>query len=129
MWYQSIVDRSLLPDVILRILIRYSLSKYSAKIGKMDDSQLKIYRGNFLKKSLLGPIALNADKANLQHYELPTELFKAILGKHMKYSGSMWNAGIGTIDSAEELTLKTYIERAKVKNGHKILDLGAGWGS
>ncbi len=129
MWYQNIIDRNLLPDSILRILVRYGLSRYSIKIQKLNDQQIKINRDKFLKKSLSGPIALNTDKANLQHYELPTEFFKLILGERMKYSGSIWNETIQNIDFAEELTLKTYIERSDIKDGHKILDLGTGWGA
>ena len=129
MWYQMVVDRKWLPDKILRLLIRYSLSQYSKRIRKLGYSELDSYRKTFLDQSLSGPIALDPNKANLQHYELPTELFEVILGKYMKYSASIWDKNTRDIDSAEELTLKSYMVRAEIKNGQKILDLGAGWGS
>ncbi|WP_139162052.1 cyclopropane-fatty-acyl-phospholipid synthase family protein, partial [Acinetobacter baumannii] len=34
-----------------------------------------------------------------------------------------------TLDQAEELALQIYCERAQLKNGQQILELGCGWGS
>ncbi|KAL2631492.1 hypothetical protein R1flu_016178 [Riccia fluitans] len=31
------------------------------------------------------PIAVNTEDANMQHYEVPSEFFKLVLGKHLKY--------------------------------------------
>ena len=129
MWYERIIDRKLLPDFVLRLIIRCGLSKYSGRISKLSESKIKIKRDNFVQESLLGPIALEPETANLQHYELPTDFFRLVLGKHMKYSGSIWNEYMGSIDSSEEFTLQTYIRRSGVEDGHEILDLGSGWGS
>ncbi len=35
-------------------------------------------------------IAIETDKANEQHYELPTAFFQAVLGKRLKYSASLF---------------------------------------
>ena len=127
MWYEGIIDRKSLPDSVLRFMIRYGLYKYSNRVRKLSDTDVKTNRDNFVHKSLSGPIALETEKANLQHYELPTEFFRLVLGKHMKYSGSIWDKDEDSIDASEELTLQTYIQRSKVEDGHKILDLGTGW--
>ena len=129
MWYEGIIDRKSLPDSVLRFMIRYGLYKYSNRVRKLSDTDVKTNRDNFVHKSLSGPIALETEKAILQHYELPTEFFRLVLGKHMKYSGSIWDKDENSIDASEELTLQTYIQRSKVEDGHKILDLGTGWGS
>ena len=36
---------------------------------------------------------------------------------------------INSLDEAEKSMLELYIERAEIKNGQEVLDLGCGWGS
>jgi cyclopropane-fatty-acyl-phospholipid synthase len=74
------------------------------------------------------PIAVAQEKANRQHYELPAEFFKRVLGRHLKYSCGLWR-GDSTLDEAEELMLEATLERAGIIDGMTILDLGCGWGS
>ncbi len=74
------------------------------------------------------PIALTPQLANQQHYELPYEYFKWVLGKYRKYS-CCYFYDKESLDEAEINMLNLYIERAELKNIHSILDLGCGWGS
>jgi cyclopropane-fatty-acyl-phospholipid synthase len=76
-----------------------------------------------------GPIAVETDKANEQHYELPAEFFRRVLGSRLKYSSAYWLQGIETLDDAEEAMLELTCARARVEDGMRILDLGCGWGS
>ena len=46
----------------------------------------------------------------------------------MKYSCSLFNDRV-SLDEAEVKMLDLYIDRAGIKNGQEILDLGCGWGS
>jgi cyclopropane-fatty-acyl-phospholipid synthase len=75
------------------------------------------------------PIAIETRAANEQHYELPTEFFKYILGHHMKYSSCYWDVETNSLDDAERKMLDLYAQRAQLKDGLKIMDLGCGWGS
>ncbi len=45
-------------------------------------------------------IAIETDKANEQHYELPTAFFQAVLGKRLKYSASLFEHTHTTLDQA-----------------------------
>jgi hypothetical protein len=36
------------------------------------------------------PIAIHTDAANEQHYEVPTEFYQLVLGKHLKYRLYLW---------------------------------------
>jgi len=36
-------------------------------------------------------IAVNTPEANEQHYEVPAEFFRRVLGPHLKYGCSLWN--------------------------------------
>jgi cyclopropane-fatty-acyl-phospholipid synthase len=75
------------------------------------------------------PIALETDTANDQHYELPPAFFEIALGRHLKYSGCYWPEGIESLDAAEAAALEQTCERAGIRDGMRVLDLGCGWGS
>jgi cyclopropane-fatty-acyl-phospholipid synthase len=76
-----------------------------------------------------GPIAEVPEKANEQHYELPAGFLGLILGPRRKYSGCLWSEGVDSLSQADEAMLAVSCERAQVKDGMRILDLGCGWGS
>lgn len=75
------------------------------------------------------PIAINTDDANEQHYEVPTPYFLHCLGKHLKYSSCLYETGDESLDEAEEDMLRLCAERAEIKPGMSVLELGCGWGS
>ncbi|URE19752.1 rRNA small subunit methyltransferase G [Musa troglodytarum] len=78
------------------------------------------------------PIAVETDKAKSQHYELPTSFFKLVLGENLKYSPfscCYFKNIASTLEDAENAMLELYSERAQLKDGQKILDVGCGWGS
>ena len=81
---------------------------------------------NELKRA---PIAVSTEAANEQHYELPPEFFRQVLGRRLKYSCAYYPRGDETLDEAEEAMLALYAERAQLHDGQDILELGCGWGS
>ena len=124
-----IVESGVLPDHAIRAAIRALSKKRLIQEGRYDPEQgAQRYMDvlNMLKRS---EIAVETDKANEQHYELPTEFFQAVLGKRLKYSACYFPTKTTTLDQAEELALQIYCERAQLKNGQHILELGCGWGS
>ena len=82
-----------------------------------------------LERMSSGPIAEVPEKANEQHYELPADFMGLLLGPRRKYSGCLWEPGTATLAQAEESMLALTCERAQVRDGMRILDLGCGWGS
>jgi cyclopropane-fatty-acyl-phospholipid synthase len=76
-----------------------------------------------------GPIAEEPEAANRQHYEVPPEFFARVLGPRLKYSSAYWGPGVGDLESAEEAMLGLYADRASIRDGQSVLDLGCGWGS
>lgn len=75
------------------------------------------------------PVAIHPEKANEQHYEVPPEFFLHVLGKHLKYSGCLWPEGATSLAQAEAAMLKLTCDRAGLRDGRQILELGCGWGS
>ncbi|MDA0330041.1 MAG: cyclopropane-fatty-acyl-phospholipid synthase [Gemmatimonadetes bacterium] len=119
----ALAERGLVPLPGLRLGIR-SLLKQRLR-GSASEMSVEAF-AKVLAKS---PIALDTDKANEQHYELPPEFFSLVLGAHLKYSGAYWPQGTTSLDAAELRMLELSCKRAKLEDGQDILELGCGWGS
>ncbi len=123
------VESSKIPDPAIRAAIR-ALSKQRLKQeGRFKPEQGAQRYMDVLHALKSSAIAIETDKANEQHYELPTEFFQAVLGKRLKYSASLFPSAQTCLDEAEELALATYCERAQLQDGQHILEIGCGWGS
>jgi cyclopropane-fatty-acyl-phospholipid synthase len=124
----NFIDRLLesgrIPDPLLRIGIRRAvaqrLDEEAARIGDRDAYQ------RMLRES---PLAVHTSDANEQHYEVPTEFFRLVLGPRLKYSCAYWPEGVETLAQAEDAMLALTCERAELADGQSILELGCGWGS
>jgi cyclopropane-fatty-acyl-phospholipid synthase len=122
----SLAEKRLLPDWAIRIGIRRLLAARlanEARIGKKDSIDAFVAE---LKRS---PVAVETDKANEQHYELPPEYFVKVLGPRLKYSCGWWSETAQTLEASEEAMLRLTCERAELKSGQHVLELGCGWGS
>ena len=125
----KLVESGLVPDQAIRAAIRALSKKRLIQEGRYDPEQgAQRYMDvlNMLKHS---EIAIETDKANEQHYELPTAFFQAVLGKRLKYSACFFPHDHTTLDEAEEFALQIYSDRAQLQDGQEILELGCGWGS
>jgi cyclopropane-fatty-acyl-phospholipid synthase len=60
---------------------------------------------------------------------LPAEFFLHVLGKNLKYSSAFYSDTHTTLNEAEDAALTISCERAEIKDGMRILELGCGWGS
>jgi len=69
-------------------------------------------------------IAVETAKANTQHYEVGTGVVKRMLGPRIKYSCCLYPTGRETLEQAKLNMLDSYIEKAQLKDGQKVLDLG-----
>jgi methylase of polypeptide subunit release factors len=75
------------------------------------------------------PIAISTKSANDQHYEVPDEFFRLLLGPKLKYSSGYWPSATTTLPESETHMLDLYCERAGITDGMSVIDLGCGWGS
>jgi cyclopropane-fatty-acyl-phospholipid synthase len=118
-----------IPDSAIRFGIR-KLCKQRLDELETKSLQLKQEKAEDYKKSLIdSPLAVHTKDANEQHYELPPEFFLHVLGKNLKYSSCFYDSQTKSLDEAEDLALNTSCERAQIKDGMRILELGCGWGS
>jgi cyclopropane-fatty-acyl-phospholipid synthase len=83
----------------------------------------------FVEQSRRGPIAVHTAAANQQHYEVPSEFYKLVLGPNLKYSSAYFAPGVDTLEAAERYMLDLTAKRARLEDGQRVLELGCGWGS
>lgn len=125
----DLAERGLLPDSLIRCGMRRLMrSRLQAHYADGIEAQTQAYR-ELLQELRQSPVAIETDAANEQHYMVPTGFFKLVLGKHLKYSCALWPDGVTDLDQAELAMLQLYGQRAGLRDGQNILELGCGWGS
>ena len=114
-----------LPDPLTRAGVALLVERTRRHLlGRPDEEEAKL-----LAEMDGFPIAVHADAANAQHYELPAEFFRLILGPNLKYSCCLYPEASTTLAQAERLALEATVARAGLSDGQSILELGCGWGS
>lgn len=125
----DLCERGLIPDALSRYGMR-KLMERRLRDEASGDGEARSRRYNaFLDELRASPIAVETGAANEQHYEVPAAFFHAHLGPRLKYSCCLYPTGTETLAEAGEAMLALYAERAGLKDGMRILDLGCGWGS
>ena len=125
----QLAEKGILPDTLICLGIRNLCRKRLDWAKNMGHQALEEHHHFWVEKLKQSPIALVPEKANEQHYEVPPDFFEQVLGKHLKYSSGYWPNGIDTLDQSEKAMLDMTCERADLKDGMNILELGSGWGS
>jgi cyclopropane-fatty-acyl-phospholipid synthase len=125
----TLLDRDLLPDSVIRHGIRRRSAQRLLELQTGSVEQRHERERAFVEGLRRSPVAIHTDAANEQHYELPPEFMHAVLGPRMKYSSAYWPEGVRTLAEAEIAMLDLYAERAQLRDGQHILELGCGWGS
>lgn len=125
----NLLTKDILPDRVIRYGIRNLLKQRLNSEKKNNASEQQKHLMDLVNYLNENPIAVNTADANEQHYEVPTEFYKMVLGKHLKYSSGYWEKGANNLDESEKDMLELTCQRAELLNGHNILELGCGWGS
>jgi hypothetical protein len=119
------LDRGLVPDVIVRLAIRTLLRQ------RLREIDLGSLQANHAAKMAWiegvkqrTAIADVPEKANEQHYEVSTKFILSTLGPWAKYSACLFPTGKESLEEAEVLMLESYCEKAQLKDGQDVLDLG-----
>jgi cyclopropane-fatty-acyl-phospholipid synthase len=122
-------EQGLIPDPFIRAGIRRLLRERLRQLGPDDVERQMAMEQAFVRHMTASPVALVPEKANEQHYEVPAEFFKLVLGAQRKYSSAYWPQPVTHLDDAEAAALALTCERAGIEDGMDILELGCGWGS
>ncbi len=118
-------ERTKLPDALTRAAI-------AGLVWRTDRTLRDVPAGSdaaFAADMDRFPVAIHADAANAQHYELPPEFFAEALGPNRKYSSCYFDRPDASLGEAEDRALALTMEHADLRDGQRILELGCGWGS
>jgi cyclopropane-fatty-acyl-phospholipid synthase len=134
----NLLERDLVPDFLIRRRIRALLAARLREEDQGDPERQQQRLQDFVRQLASSPVAIETAAANEQHYEVPTEFYTRVLGKHLKYSSCYFLEGdrasasstpAANLDTAEARMLALTCQRARLADGDRILELGCGWGS
>ena len=125
----DLVEKGHVPDVITRAAMRRLMAQRLRDEAAGNGEERSRRFNAFLAELRASPIAVETGAANEQHYEVPAEFFHLHLGPRLKYSCALYTDGNETLAQAEDKMFALYAQRAELRDGMRILDLGCGWGS
>ncbi|MBK6405605.1 MAG: class I SAM-dependent methyltransferase [Holophagales bacterium] len=63
------------------------------------------------------------------HYDLGNDLYRLFLDPSMTYSCALFETGRETLEEAQRSKLRRIAEKARIRPGDHVLEIGCGWGS
>lgn len=123
------IESGRVPDSLTRMGIRKLLAERIRSLEQIRCEEQAEQTRRFIESCSRSSIAEVPEKANEQHYEVPAEFFRMVLGPRLKYSCCYWPQGVISLAEAEAAALRVTCDRAELQDGMQILELGCGWGS
>ena len=125
----DLTEQGLIPDVVIRRGIRFLIKRRLQEIHSNDAERMADLQNEFILQMKTAPVAFVPEKANEQHYEVPSAFYIKTLGPCLKYSCAYWPEGVNNLADAETAALDETCRHAVLQDGQEILELGCGWGS
>nr|WIL17153.1 (RS)-norlaudansoline N-methyltransferase [Aristolochia debilis] len=123
------LEKGSIPDEEIRRLMRVELQRRLQWGYKPTYEQQTHQVVQFAKSLRKLSIATETDTLDSQMYEVPISFLQIMFGKTVKGSCCYFKDESTTLDEAEIAMLDLYCERAQVKDGQRVLDLGCGQGA
>ncbi len=64
-----------------------------------------------------------------EHYDRGNDFFEAFLGDRMVYTSGYFQTGKESLEEAQDAKIDLVCQKLMLKPGHKLLDIGCGWGT
>lgn len=130
----QLLESNKIPDWIIRNRIRSLLARRLRDEDRGDPQAQQLQLMALVRRLRASPIAIETAAANEQHYEVPADFYLNVLGRNLKYSCALFESfdvtqAAAGLDIAEARMLALTCERAQLRDGERILELGCGWGS
>ncbi|KAF9613036.1 hypothetical protein IFM89_005470 [Coptis chinensis] len=124
------LDRGLVSNEELRELVTIQLDKRLKWGYKPTNEEQLAFHLEFINSLKNMDISGgNTEMINRELYEVPVPFLKLTFGKALKQSACYFKHQSMTIDEAEAAMHDLYCERAQIKDGLTILDIGCGQGA
>ncbi|KAI3926716.1 hypothetical protein MKW92_045440 [Papaver armeniacum] len=117
-----------IKDEELKKLIKFQFEKRLQWGYKSSHQEQLSFNLDFIKSLKKMEMSGEIETMNKETYELPSEFLEAVFGKTAKQSMCYFKHESATIDEAEEAAHELYCERAQIKDGQTVLDIGCGQG-
>lgn len=125
----GLAESGRLPDFLVRSGIRRLLRQRLRSLESGSVEATRRAEQEFAAECRRSEVAVVPERANEQHYEVPAAFFQTMLGPRLKYSCCWFGEHIDTLRDAEDVALETTCRRAGLEDGHRVLELGCGWGA
>jgi cyclopropane-fatty-acyl-phospholipid synthase len=63
------------------------------------------------------------------HYDQPVEFYRSFLDRDLVYSCAYYDDGVETLDAAQSAKLDYVLQKVRLREGERLLDIGCGWGA
>ena len=128
-WYIRLAEQRDIPRPLLLAAIRARVATRLRRERRGGADAVGERQRALRHRLAEAPVAVRADAANDQHYEVPADFFQLCLGPRLKYSSCIYPPGVDDLSLAEDAMLALTCERAQLRDGQDVLELGCGWGS
>src|SRR5574344_1361679 len=122
-------ETGLVPEKVVRFWCRrlYSRALKSASLGDIEARQA-VFRQ--IIKDIKNKVSLNRDsEAKREGIEPNPDFFKLFLGERLNEGCGYFPTGAEDLNDAEETMLWMSSDRAKIRDGMDVLEIGCGWGA
>jgi cyclopropane-fatty-acyl-phospholipid synthase len=118
-----------LPDWLIRVMMRRLIGKYLSARQRSDAEDHNETSKSVLEHASSGPLAGRNNPSSAWDDELPPACYEKILGPRMHAGSCLFEPGIRALEQAEHAMLALIADRARIRDGQSILELGCGWGA
>jgi len=112
------------PVRLIRFFIRH--------LGMDEENHVAVKAAGLLLNRLLNRKkrnTLTGSRRNIgEHYDLGNDFFSAFLDKRLVYSCGIFKKKNDTLEQAQLNKIHAIIEKAGIKKGDRVLEIGSGWG-
>jgi cyclopropane-fatty-acyl-phospholipid synthase len=124
---QCYVDgRWQVPPERLFDFLRLILSQRSSLLQKwyLLSTRFHLLRDTLQQRLL----PIRSTRAVVEHYNTDATFMRFVLGPSLSYTCAFFDDESASLDEAQASKLRKIVARAMIRSGHRVLDLGTGWG-
>lgn len=112
------------PDLVC--LLEAFARQQSTEADSLLNLPLRVYEA--IQHRLRDNTRKGSRRNIVAHYDLGNDFYFQWLDTNRQYSSAVFPTPTSSLEEAQDLKLKTLIQRLQLKPGMKVLEIGSGWG-